>query len=240
MKKNITKLLVVTIFIISPVYLFARASLIKEDWLGQWNMNHDGFNGKLIISDSRLNCTNTVWCSMNIHYINNEGRTISGTIEKIDDHWQHMVFYLNFPGNRQKFDAYLFSWDNQTIAGTTYWGGRTFGFYATKKQNLNTPNLTPANANKKDSVISKKILKGDTVEIKYSGGTTKWSTSSGFTIKYPNGNIQRAVFVQVPTYVPPTAISDQNIMKWMNNLQSTLLDMIKEEVLNDQSSITNI
>jgi hypothetical protein len=43
-----------------------------------------------------------------------------------------MVFYIDFPDNRQKFDAYLFSWDKSKMAGTTYWGGRPFGFFATK------------------------------------------------------------------------------------------------------------
>ena len=44
-----------------------------------------------------------------------------------------MIFSLNFPNNTQKFDAYLFSWDKRKIAGVTYWGGRTFGFFALKK-----------------------------------------------------------------------------------------------------------
>ena len=43
-----------------------------------------------------------------------------------------MRFYINFPNNKQVFDAYLFSWDKTKLAGTTYWHGRTFGFYVIK------------------------------------------------------------------------------------------------------------
>lgn len=44
-----------------------------------------------------------------------------------------MAFTINFPGNTQKFDACIFSWDKAKLAGRTYWGGRTFGFSALKR-----------------------------------------------------------------------------------------------------------
>jgi hypothetical protein len=68
-----------------------------------------------------------------LKYIDAQGKQIAGKIGKIDQKFQHMTFYLNFPNNTQKFDAYLFSWDKQKIAGVTYWGGRSFGLFAMRK-----------------------------------------------------------------------------------------------------------
>jgi len=96
-------------------------------------MNHDGHVGTLLISDSKLDCGGPAWCSMAVRYIDSERVAFSGRIDQIEDKNQHMVFYINFPGNRQRFDGYIFSWDKSKLAGTTYWGGRTFGFYAEKR-----------------------------------------------------------------------------------------------------------
>ena len=113
-----------------PLNLLADAS--KQDWFGDWAMNHDGFAGTLRIADTKVDCASSAWCDLAISYVDNRGVRHSGRIAGIDDKGQHMVFYINFPGNQQKFDAYIFSWDKRKLAGTTYWGGRTFGFYATK------------------------------------------------------------------------------------------------------------
>lgn len=114
-----------------PGRTLADATL--EEWYGSWSMNHDGHVGTLIISDSKLDCGGPAWCSMVVRYVDSDGASFSGNIDRVDDRWQHMVFYLNFPDNRQKFDAYIFSWDKSKLAGTTYWGGRTFGLYAIKR-----------------------------------------------------------------------------------------------------------
>lgn len=97
-----------------------------------WNMNHDGFRGTLIISDSKMDCASPPWCALVLKYVDSKGKQWSGKIDKIDQKFQHMTFHINFPGNNQKFDAYLFSWDKNKMAGITYWGGRTFGLFATK------------------------------------------------------------------------------------------------------------
>jgi hypothetical protein len=108
----------------------------KGEWFGAWAMNHDGFAGTLKIVGTKADCASSAWCDMAINYVNNNGIKYTGSIEKIDSKGQHMVFYINFPQNQQKFDAYIFSWDKQKLAGTTYWGGRNFGFYAVKKQSI--------------------------------------------------------------------------------------------------------
>ena len=88
--------------------------------------------GSLSIKDSKADCASSPWCSLVLHYTDGDGNRRNGHIDKIEDRFQHMVFYIDFPDNMQKFDAYLFSWDKSEFAGTTYWGGRTFGFFATK------------------------------------------------------------------------------------------------------------
>jgi hypothetical protein len=114
-----------------PKYLFADAQI--HEWFGKYTMNHDGWIGTLTISELKADCVSPPWCAMGIKYTDSKGVSHKGSIDKIDSKWQHMTFYIHFPGNKQKFDAYLFSWDKHKMAGTTYWGGRTFGFYAIKK-----------------------------------------------------------------------------------------------------------
>ena len=126
-----------TILILSCMILVVCATSIsadatKNEWFGDWRMSLDGRPGVLRIGDSKVDCASSAWCDMVISFTDSGGNRIQGTIDRIDDRWQHMVFYLNFPGNRQKFDAYIFSWNKRQMAGTTYWGGRTFGFSASK------------------------------------------------------------------------------------------------------------
>ena len=129
--KRITAIALALAFLLFlPTNTLADAE--KADWFGTWTMNHDGFAGTLTISDTKADCAGPLWCDMAITYVNDKGVKHSGRIQRIDSKGQHMVFYLNFPGNRQKFDAFIFSWDKRKLAGTTYWGGSTFGFFATK------------------------------------------------------------------------------------------------------------
>ena len=129
-KMTITTLILVGI-LLCPATLFADAA--KSDWYGDWAMNHDGFAGSLRIMDTKADCATTLWCDMAIRYVDSKGVQFTGVITRLDDKGQHLAFYINFPANRQKFDAYIFSWDKGKLAGTTYWGGRTFGFYALRR-----------------------------------------------------------------------------------------------------------
>ena len=76
-------------------------------------MNHDGWRGTLVISDSKVDCATSAWCHLVLKYLDVQGKQITGKIDKIDQKFQHMTFSLNFPNNRQKFDAYVFSWDKK-------------------------------------------------------------------------------------------------------------------------------
>ena len=160
---------------------------------------------------------------------------------------------MNFPSNRKKFDVYLFSWDKLTIAGATYWGGRTFGFYSNNRKaitkpivNIKTKPINPPKENSPvrteddDKIISRKILIGNTIKTKYASGKIRWDMKTGFTVRFPDGRKYKALAVQTPEYVPPQFISDQNILRWLTALQTKLLDMIKEKLLIDSTSIVNL
>ncbi len=131
MKKTTLITLTLIGLLLFPTNIFADAQ--KQEWFGDWAMNHDGLAGTLRIADTKADCASSLWCDMAISYLDDKGVRHTGKIEKIDDKWQHMAFVINFPNNQQKFDAYIFSWDKSKMAGTTVWGNRKFGFYATKK-----------------------------------------------------------------------------------------------------------
>src|SRR5262245_5122565 len=109
------------------------ADALKHEWYGTWAMNHDGHVGTLSIEDSKVDCATTAWCDMRIRYTDNANHQYNGQIAAIDDKLQHMTFYIDFNGTKQRFDGYIFSWDKTKIAGTTVWGNRTFGFFAAKR-----------------------------------------------------------------------------------------------------------
>jgi hypothetical protein len=118
------------ILIISPAVVTADAK--KHEWFGSWTMNHDGHVGTLRIAELKADCVSPLWCDMVVTYTDADGKRYQATIQAFDDKLQHLRFQVGFPGNNQPFDAYLFSWDKSKMAGTTRWGGRTFGFFATK------------------------------------------------------------------------------------------------------------
>jgi hypothetical protein len=111
----------------------AFADAVIHEWIGRYAMNHDGWAGTLSISDSKQDCATSPWCHLVLQYTDSNGRRLSGTIASVDQKFQHMVFFINFPNGRQKFDGYLFSWDKTKMAGTTYWAGQTYGFFASKQ-----------------------------------------------------------------------------------------------------------
>jgi len=128
------KLSVIFVFIgivLFANYIFAGTQI--HDWLGEYKMNHDGWTGTLRISGSKVDCFKPAWCGVVIRYRDAKGNLHKCRIKKMDQNLNHMEFYIHFPNNWQKFDAYLFSWDKSKMAGTTIWKGSTFGFYAFKK-----------------------------------------------------------------------------------------------------------
>jgi hypothetical protein len=66
-------------------------------------MNHDGWKGVLTLRDSKKDCAVPAWCSMAIRYTDSKGNRHRARIERVDDKFQHMAFYIDFDGNEQKF-----------------------------------------------------------------------------------------------------------------------------------------
>ena len=96
--KRITAItLTLAFLLLLPATTFADAE--KKDWFGMWAMNHDGHPGTLNITDTKVDCAGPLWCDMAVRYVDNRGMKFTGRIEKIDNNGQHMVFYINFPGN---------------------------------------------------------------------------------------------------------------------------------------------
>lgn len=131
--KKIIQLLILACLLALPRTASADAKI--EDWLAQWEFNLDGQSGTLDVHDTKVDCASTPWCGFALVLTDAHGKKTFGTIKKIDDKFQHMSFTVKFDKNDQPFEAYLFSWDKTKMAGTTVWGGRTFGFSATKKAN---------------------------------------------------------------------------------------------------------
>ncbi|MED0962353.1 hypothetical protein [Bacillus paramycoides] len=93
----------------------------RREWEGTWQMNHDGWIGKLKIFPSKI-----------LTYTDQNGFVRPGAIDGWGDTGQFMRFFIEFPPHGQTFDAYMFSWDKTKIAGLTYLNEKTYGFYANK------------------------------------------------------------------------------------------------------------
>ena len=124
--------LISAVFVTSNVLADARVS----DWIGSYGFNHDGHLGTLDIRDSKIDCNTTPWCHLRVSYRNSNGQRYTGDITWMSKNGQNLKFSLNFPGNRQPFNAFIFSWDKSKIAGTTIWKKKTFGFYGIKTPRL--------------------------------------------------------------------------------------------------------
>lgn len=131
-----TRILVACLLVSSCLLPGARAwaDAAVSDWIGEYSMNHDGHVGTLRIRDQKVDCAAPPWCGLVLDYIDSSGNRSTGSIQSIDQKGQHMRFVIGFPNNRQVFNGWIFSWDKNHVAGTTEWGGRTFGFYAAKRE----------------------------------------------------------------------------------------------------------
>jgi hypothetical protein len=90
MKSNFFLVTLVALSLAVPVIVWADAEV--GDWVGEYNMNHDGHLGTLSIKDSKMDCASGPWCSLVLYYTDGDGNRRNGRIEKIDDRFQHMVF----------------------------------------------------------------------------------------------------------------------------------------------------
>lgn len=114
--------------------LSASAQIRPSDFAGTYSMSHDGWRGTLYLGDGKADCPRPL-CQSN--YTDNDGRKYS---VKVTTSGSQITFYIVRLGGQntdgsggQKFLGHLMTQTKDAIAGTTWWEGRPFGFYAIKK-----------------------------------------------------------------------------------------------------------
>jgi hypothetical protein len=235
----------------APVRATADAQL--NEWIGDYVMNHDGFQGTLRIGETGVNCGAPAWCRLMASYVDSNGTPLRATIRLMDQAWQHMVFYIEFPNNTQRFDAYLMSWDKNRLAGTTVWQGRTFGFYALKRSiadaggviggrggrfDLPTPGTGGAGGGPAAS-NGRSVNADGEVETVMSDGSRRLTKPGqcGFTTIAPDGKKTIATCNQVPLATPP--FPQGVTAQWLDAHSASLLEIIRSLLGNDQTSMNN-
>jgi hypothetical protein len=101
-----------------------------EMWAGDWTLYNSSapYTNTLRIRETKADCAGPPWCSLAISLKRDtDGKTWSGRIEKMDDLFRHMVFYIGPTKN----DVQIFVYRNK-MAGQRY-GPRPSYFYAIKK-----------------------------------------------------------------------------------------------------------
>ena len=231
----------------------AGADAQINEWIGDYAMNHDGFQGTLRIGDSRADCATPAWCRLMASYVDSNGTSLRATVRFMDQAWQHMVLYISFPNNMQRFDAYLMSWDKSRIAGTTTWQGRTFGFYAVKRPALDAVSVLTGRRGRVDQAVVSDGARGGSaapanrrtvnangeVETVMPDGSRRLTKPGqcGATIIAPDGRKTILSCNQVPLATPP--FPDNVTAKWLDAHSASLLDIIRSLLGNDQTSVDN-
>lgn len=105
---------------------------IEAKWVGVWNMDHDGWRGKLVIRrfGDMSNSDTKAPTLLGSYYRSGKRYDVNGSIDGIK-----AVFHIAESDERiepgtltgQKFTVYLFSWDSDHAAGSTTWNGKTYG-----------------------------------------------------------------------------------------------------------------
>ena len=115
-------------------HISASAQLRPSDFAGTYSMSHDGWRGTLYLGDGKADCP-TPLCQSN--YTDSNGRRYPVKVTTTDN---LITFYVVRLGGQntdgsggQKFQGYLMTQTKDAIAGTTWWEGRPFGFYAVKR-----------------------------------------------------------------------------------------------------------
>jgi hypothetical protein len=217
------------------------AALTPRDWLGTYAMNHDGWRGTLTIAESKADCASPVWCALVLRYVDADGNARRGRIERMDERRQQMTFTIAFPGNRQRFDAYLFSHEPGKIAGVTFWQSKTFGFFAERKpavaeslraleprtvEELVVRNGSGASGLPSDAVVSRRILASGEVERRLANGVIERISSGKIVRIMPDGTQQVMMMQQVIPVAPPAPPPGSPEHEWLGGHAQQLLDMI--------------
>jgi hypothetical protein len=107
----------------------AFAQVPKTDFYGTWAMNHDGWQGQLVLRGAGIPA------GLFGDYVGADGKVhfVQGSVE---DH--KVVLYIDLkdtkglPDDDQRFEGYLFTQSRNAMAGTTTWGNVHYGWSAVK------------------------------------------------------------------------------------------------------------
>ncbi len=246
---------------LAPARIGADAQI--AEWIGDYAMIHDGHQGTLRIADSKADCATSPWCHLVVAYTGTDGARHPARILRIDQAFQHMILEIGFPGNRQRFDAYLFSWDKSRMAGTTVWGRRTFGFYAVKRgavdvrtirdrrgvidarpdrpgvdqppDSRDTTSQPPASS----TPATLTITADGAIETAMPDGSKRLTRPGvcGWTMVFPDGRRSTVSCNQVQPATPP--VPDGASATWLDAHGTSLLDIARALLGGNAASIDN-
>lgn len=232
------------LLLLSPLVM---ADADRQDWIGEYGINHDGHPGTLRITQGK--CRRGLPCTgLAVQYADENGTEYRGSVLVVDENGQHMRFTINFPGNAQIFDVYIFSFDKSKLAGTTLWGGRTFGVMAQKRVGHMPAGLTetvgmaghvpkpkvvvrPGEGLDPTGIPTRSLLPDGTIQLRYADGSvkTKRVGQCGWSTLYPDGHTQEPMCVraEVIPIVPPPPPSGSPEERWLELQDNNLLAIIQ-------------
>lgn len=228
------KLLLALFFLIPLPYLQSASATSTQDWVGTYDMDHDGWHGTLVISQSGVACGQPAWCALTVVYRDANNTTHGGRVERMDDRLEEMRFIVAFPGNAQPFTAYLFTHEPGKLAGTTNWSGRTFGFYALRQVKVARSEFAQRVA------ISHRILPTGEIERRLPNGVIERIGSGQITQIMPDGStktmmMDRVIPVTKPLPPPQSSVESQ----WLDRHANGLLDILIELAPDDPNARAN-
>ena len=236
----------------------ALAQLSKQNLTGKYAMNHDGWEGTLVIEQTKRDCNSSPWCDLNIHYIDSDNKTHRAKIRSISKDWQHITFIIRFSDHLQMFQGHFFSRDKNVMAGTTTWRNETFGFYARKKQEITLDwrkflkrgnfesiyelrrKIAEEGGEEENRIVSRRINEDGRVEIRYQNGRREiYYERGGIMVITPQNDTIRPQFplMAVMNLVPPIP-DEPEIDKWFETLNANM-DSIVEHLVDDEESFNN-
>ena len=88
-------------------------------------------------------------------------------------------------------------------------------------------------------IVSQKILEDGGFETTYEDKSRRIKYKGGSTFISPEGDEFKSLFVQVPSFVPPSDPSDPDIVQYLDNIHDELSNFLSELLENDEESISN-
>jgi len=159
----------------------AIAQIPKSDFFGTWALNHDGWEGKLVLRGAGIPA------GLFGDYVGADGKIhfVQGSVES-----HKIVFYVDMkdtkglPDDDQRFEGYLFTQSRKAMAGTTAWGGMTYGWSAVKSSSATTLPPPPVVSSDKPDMAGpdEAVVVGSSGEFRLS--TTKPEYAAGEAVGF--------------------------------------------------------